>query len=82
MARKDRKGATAGRLRALLEAGDHRTAAAEARALLADAAADDAIRADAAAVLASLAPDRGVFLAGAAGAVVAVALAVWTLLAR
>jgi hypothetical protein len=83
MARKDgkeKRGPAGGRLRALLDAGDHRGAAAEARAILAGAA-DEAARAEAAAVLASLRPDRGVVAAGAAGAAVAVALVVWTLLA-
>jgi plasmid stability protein len=80
--RKDRgKGPAGDRLRALLDAGDHRSAAAEARALLADAASGEAERAEAAAVLASLAPDRGVALAGAAGLACALALVAWTLLA-
>lgn len=81
MAKKDRKSPGGGRLRALLEAGHHRTARAEAKALLSDPAATEAERAEAAAVLASLAPDRGVVLAGAAGVAVALALAAWTLLA-
>lgn len=80
MARKDRRTAAA-RLRELLEAGDHRRARAEARALVADAGADAADRAEAEAVLASLAPDRGVAAAGAAGVVVALVLTAWTLLA-
>ena len=85
MAKKERKARAknpAGdRLRTLLDAGDHRTAAAEARALLADAATGEAERAEAAAALASLAPDRGVALAGVAGLAVALALVAWTLLA-
>jgi hypothetical protein len=80
--RKDRKGAAAGgRVTALLDAGDHGRAAAEARALLADAKTPEVERAEAAVVLASLAPDRGVVLAGAMGVAVALALVAWTLLA-
>lgn len=78
--RNERKGPAGGRLEALLDAGNHRAAAAEARAVLADAAAGEAARAEAAAVLASLAPDRGVALAGAIAVGVAAALAAWTLL--
>jgi hypothetical protein len=79
--RKDRKRPAGGRLQALLDAGDHRAARADAKALLADPATPEAERAEAAAVLASLAPDRGVALAGAVGVAVALALAAWTLLA-
>lgn len=82
MARKDRRNPAGGRLRALLEAGDHRAARAAARAVLADGAAGKDERAEASAALASLAPDRGVVAAGLAGVAVAVALAVWTILAR
>lgn len=81
MAKKDRKSPGGGRLRALLDAGNHRAARAEARALLAGAATDEAERAEAAAVLASLAPDPGVALAGAVGVLLALALGAWTLLA-
>jgi hypothetical protein len=80
MARKDRRNPAGARLRALLEAGDHRTARAEARARLADPAASESDRAEAVQVLASLAPDRAVVVAGAVGVAVAVALALWTLL--
>lgn len=83
MARKDRKerrGPAGARLKALLDAGDHGAAAAEARAILEDAAAGEADRADAAEVLASLAPDRGVAIAGAIAVAAAVALGAWTLL--
>ena len=45
--------------------------------MLADPAAGAEQRAEASAVLASLAPDRGVLGAGIAAVVVAVALAVW-----
>jgi hypothetical protein len=81
MARKDRRDPGGGRLRALLDAGDHRRARAEARARLADPSASDAQRAEAAAVLASLAPDRGVLAAGVLGVAAALALAAWALLA-
>jgi hypothetical protein len=81
MARKERRAAAAGRLRALLEAGDHRTARAEARARLEDPGAADADRAEAAEVLASLAPERGAVVAGILGAAAAVAIAAWTVLA-
>ena len=81
MARKDRRGSQTERLRELLEAGDHLRARDEARALLADPPAPEAARADAAAVLASLAPDRGVVAAGAVAVAFAVALTIWTLVA-
>lgn len=81
MARKDRRTPPGGRLRALLEAGDHRGARVEARARLADPSASDADRAEAAAVLASLAPDRAVVGAAAVGVALALALAAFTLLA-
>jgi hypothetical protein len=81
MARKERRSPGSERLRALLEAGDHRTAGAEARARLADASASDVEKAEAAAVLASLAPDRGAVVAGALGVATAIAVAAWTILA-
>jgi hypothetical protein len=81
MARKDRRGGGAERLRALLQAGDHRAARAEARARLADPSTSEAERAEAAATLASLAPDRGALLAGALGIAAALAVAAWTVLA-
>ncbi len=77
MARKDRKAPEGDRLRALLDAGAHRRARAEARARL-QAAPDDA---EARAVLASLAPDPGAVVAGALGVAAAVAIAAWTILA-
>ena len=79
MARRDRRSSGHDRLKELLDAGDHRRARAEARATLADGAAPEAARAEAAEVLASLAPDRGIVVAGLVGLAVAVALAVWTL---
>ncbi len=81
MSRKERRTPRGARLRALLEAGDHRRARAEARARLADPAATDAERADAEAVLSSLDPERGAVVAGVIGAAVAAALAAWTILA-
>jgi hypothetical protein len=78
MARKDRRTSPHGRLRELLEAGDHRQVRAEARALLADPAAPEASRAEAAAIFSSLAPDRAVVAAGLVGLAVAIALAIWT----
>jgi hypothetical protein len=81
MARKERRAPGSERLRALLEAGDHRSAGAEARARLADASVPAAEKAEAAAVLASLAPERGAVVAGALGVATAVAVAAWTILA-
>ncbi len=81
MARKDRRNAGGSRLRALLDAGDHRTARAEARAKLGDPAASETEREEAGAVLASLAPDRGIVAAGLVGVAVALGLIAWTLLA-
>jgi hypothetical protein len=81
MARKERRAPGPARLQALLDAGDHRTARAEATARLRDASAPDAEKAQAAAVLASLAPERGAVVAGALGVAAAVAIAAWTILA-
>ena len=75
MSRKERRGSAADRIRSLLDAGDHRAARAEARAVLADPAAPDPDRSAAAAALASLAPERGAVVAGALGAAAAVVLA-------
>jgi hypothetical protein len=76
MSRKERRAPRVERIRALLEAGDHRSAGAEARALAADASASEDERTAAAGILVSLAPDRGVVAAGALGVAVAIALAV------
>lgn len=81
MARKERRATGGARLRALLEAGDHRRARIEARARLADPSVGAADKAEAAAVLSSLAPERGTVVAGAIGAAIAAALTVWTILA-
>jgi hypothetical protein len=82
MSRKDRaRGGRADRVRALLEAGDHAAAAAEARAILADAAAPEPDRAAARAALDGLAPERGALVAGALGVAAAIAIAAWTVAA-
>lgn len=81
MSRKERRPHAAGRLQELLEAGDHRRARAEALVLVADASAAAGDREGAAAVLASLAPDRGVVAAGALAVAIALAVTAWTLLA-
>jgi hypothetical protein len=75
MPRKERRASPADRIRTLLDAGDHRAARAEARALLADPAAADADRGNAAAALASLAPEPGAVVAGVLGVAAAVVLA-------
>jgi hypothetical protein len=80
MARKERKGAGADRLQALLDAGDHRAARAEALAVLREGAGDPE-RQRAPAVLASLSPDRSAVVAGALGVAAAIAVAAWTILA-
>jgi hypothetical protein len=77
MARERRRGAQPEELAALLEAGDHRSARAVARARLAGGAPDPQARA----VLASLAPERGAVVAGIVGGVAAAAIAAWTVLA-
>lgn len=80
MSRSQRLPERAERIQALLDAGDHRRARAEARAVLADGAASERERGAAAEALASLAPDRGVVAAGAVGVAVAVAIAASVLL--
>lgn len=80
MSRAERRPPRAERLRALLDAGDHAAARAEARAVCADAAATDRERAAAEEALASLAPDRGVVAAGAVGVAIALAVAISVLL--
>ncbi len=76
MSRKERRAPRVERIRALLEAGDHRAAGAEARALAADGGAPAEEREAAAGIVASLAPDRGALAAGAIGVAIAVGLAV------
>jgi hypothetical protein len=80
MSRKQKAAATPSRLEALLASGDHRAAAREARAVLADPAAAPGERAQAAAALASLAPEPLALAFGLAGAVAALALAAWAAL--
>jgi hypothetical protein len=82
MSRKERRAARVERIRDLLEAGDHRAAGAEARALAADGAAPDGEREAARAVLASLRPDPGVLAAAALGVIAATALAIAVLAGR
>jgi hypothetical protein len=78
--RSERRSPRAERMQALLDAGDHGGARAEARGLLRDLDAPDRDRAAARAVLAALAPDRGVVAAGVAGIAVALAIAARVLL--
>jgi hypothetical protein len=65
----------AGRLAALLEAGDHRAARREALLLKGDATAPEAERAAAAEVLASLKPEPAAVLVGLSCAVAALLIA-------
>jgi hypothetical protein len=77
MSRKEKATARAGRLDTLLASGDHRAAAREARATLADPGASPEQRTRAGAVLGSLAPDPFAVALGILGALVAIALSVW-----
>jgi hypothetical protein len=70
----------AGRLAALLEAGDHRAARREALLLQGDAAATEADRSAAAEVLASLKPEPAAVLVGLAGVAAALLIAARVLL--
>jgi hypothetical protein len=79
MSRKERRASRAERIRALLEAGDHAGARADAQAVLADAAAPEDERKAAADILSSLAPDRGVLAAGLLGVATAVVVALLVL---
>jgi hypothetical protein len=83
MSRKDRVRAGRGEaIQALLEAGDHAGARAEARRVLADEAAATAPeeRAAAVATLRSLRPEPGAVALGLGGALLAVGVALWTVL--
>lgn len=81
MSRRERpRAGRAGRVRELLEAGDHREAAAEARRGLADAAAGEEERAVLAAALASLRPEPGAVAVGVGGLVLSLAVTLWTVL--
>lgn len=68
------------RLRELLDAGDHRAAAEEARRRVADAGASAADRAAAAAALASLRPEPGAVAVGLVGLALSAAVVLWTAL--
>jgi hypothetical protein len=76
---RDRKAGGAARLDALLAAGDHARAGAEARKVLADPGAPDPAKAQARAALASLRPEPAALSVGLAGALLAVALLGWLL---
>ncbi len=80
MSRKERRAPRAERLRALLDAGDHAAARAEARAVLADEAASPDERRAAAAAFESLSPEPGAVAAGAIGVAAALAVALAVLL--
>lgn len=77
MSRKQKPAAAPRRLDSLLASGDHRAAARDARAVLADATAAPEQRAQAGAVLASLSPEPFAVALGLAGVGVAIALAIW-----
>jgi cytochrome c-type biogenesis protein CcmH/NrfG len=79
MSRKDRgRPRPAEALRLLLAGGDHAGARAEARRLLAGAAAGPDERAAAEAALRSLRPEPGAVALGTASLVLAAAVALWT----
>lgn len=77
MGKARKEGGRADRLRALYDAGDHGAARRLAAEVLADAASGGDEKEEAAAVRAHTAPDRAVVIAGALGAVVAVAVSIW-----
>lgn len=79
MSRKQ-KAARTDRLETLLDSGDHRAAAREARSVLADPESSQERRSRAGAVLASLAPEPLALALGLLGVAVAAALSVWTAL--
>jgi hypothetical protein len=68
------------RLQRLFEAGDHGAARRLAVELRADGAASAAEREAAEALLARVAPDRGVVVAGLVGSATAVLISAWLLL--
>jgi plasmid stability protein len=76
---KPRPGRTV-RVRELLESGDHRSAAVEARAVLTDAACGEDERAGAAAALASLRPEPAAVAVGLGGVVLSLAVVLWMVL--
>ncbi len=81
MSRRERpRAGRSGRVRELLEAGDHRSAAVEARRGLADAATGEEERAVLAAALASLRPEPGAVAVGVGGLALSLAVTLWTVL--
>lgn len=82
MARREKRPEGSGRLEALLERGDWRGAAAEARRLLADPAAAAADRAAAEEAQARLSPEPGALAAGATGTLAILAAIVFGLVIR
>lgn len=76
---KPRKGGAAGRLAALLDAGDHAQGRAEAERILADATATEADRKAAAELVASLRPEPAAVVVGLAGVATAAAIVAWLL---
>lgn len=74
-----KEGGRVERLRALYGAGDHGAARRLSVEVLRDPAAGGDERDEALAVRARTAPDRGVVIAGIAGAVVAVVVSAWLL---
>jgi hypothetical protein len=68
------------RLRSLFDAGDHGAARRLASEIRADGAASDAEREAAEGLLARIAPDRVVVIAGIVGSATAVAITAWLLL--
>ncbi len=80
MSRRERpRPGRAARIRELLETGDHRQAASEARAALAEADGGEDARA-AAAALASLRPEPAAVVVGACGVALSLAVLLWTVL--
>lgn len=75
-----RREAPRGAIKELLDAGDHRAAAEEARRHLADAGTTAADRAAAAAALRSLRPEPGAVAVGLAGLALSAAVVLWTAL--
>jgi hypothetical protein len=80
MAKGRKESDRAARLRALLEAGDVRSAVAEARCLLGEPDASEGDRAAAREALARAAPERGAVVVGAVAVSVAVAVSALVLL--
>jgi ferric-dicitrate binding protein FerR (iron transport regulator) len=79
MKRTRKDGAPGGSLAALLVAGDHARARAEARRLLADAGTPEPLRREAAELLPALGPERGAVAVGLFGVALAAAIFGWLL---